>query len=83
MAFWQMRKNTTLCEDHQSPEIDMMIVVFKDGTVEAYKNRQCYRAFPQEGKSEGGWEAFLNRKGGYNAGKCDERSEVHCDEVHE
>ena len=64
MALWQMRKNTTLCEDHKSPEIDMMIVVFKDGTVEAYKNGKCYRSISQEGKGEGGWEAFLERQGG-------------------
>lgn len=60
MAFWQMRKNTTLCEDYYSPEIDMMIAVFKDGTVEAYKKGGlCYRLFPSTAKPNDWWKMFL------------------------
>lgn len=87
MAFWQMRKNTTLCEDHYSPETDMMIAVFKDGTVEAYKGGLCYRFIPSTAKPDDGWKMFLagfeKLEGMTSHGTRDECCEVHCDEMHE
>ena len=86
MPLWKM---TTLCEDHFSPEIDMLIIVYKDGTVDARKKGgdRCYRCIPTTAKPDDGWKMFLagieKLEGMISHGTRDECCEVHCDEVHE